>query len=250
MAPHKIQAVVLKALPYRESSYILHLFAQEHGLLHGVAKGVRKSKTGQVYIERGFVIECLAYIRPNRDLHTLGSIQVQEYYPNTRASIERAAVRDAAFELALAAITVAEPHPELFDQFKTFLAAVEGLDEPAVNPFALWKFYGDFCAMTGVGIELDRCAKCGGAVADGRLYLNMAQGGVECARCTMSHHESGTIGPLVRKLLKGEAGEQDLAQTGERRNTGRVTKLLADYCRYHFDLKADFKAVEFLKGLG
>lgn len=237
----------MKVLPYRESSYLLHLFTATHGLLHGVAKGMRKAQKGQQFLERGFRIECMVYVRPNRDLHTLGSIQIHEYYRATRSSLDRSAVRDAAFELALAAITVAEPHPELFGMLVHFLDSIEHLPEEAVNPFALWRFYGEFCSVMGFGIELDRCAKCANAVESGRLYLNMAQGGVECANCSRVRHESGTIGPMVRKLLKGEVSERDLADMQSSANLDRVTRLLADYCRYHFDIRGEFRTVAFLE---
>jgi DNA repair protein RecO (recombination protein O) len=249
MAPTKTRAVVLKVLPYRESSYIVHLFTESHGLLHGIAKGMRKAKAGQSFLERGFLVELLAYVRPQRELHTLGSIQVLEFCPGTRSSLLKSAVRDAAFELVLSAVRVTDPHPELFAFFQEVLLEIERREDRRVYPWTLWAFYYRFAAMLGFALDLDRCARCGRSIGAGKAFVNVGRGALECERCSPSRPEARLLHGAPMRFLRGEESETaedaDLP-AGEKK---RLTRLLADYCRYHFDVRAESKALDFLEGL-
>ncbi len=249
MAPTKTRAVVLKVMPYRETSYIVYLFSESHGLVHGLAKGMRRAKKGQNFIERGFLTELLLYARPHRDLHTLGSIQVLEFYPITRTSLLRTAVRDVAFELILAAITLADPHPELFDFFTRFLGSVEGEAESTVYPFVLWCFYLRFAAILGFALGLDTCIRCGRRIGAQETYMNLAKGGVECRECSRARPQSNAVRPDVLGYLRGNAPQGQVRRAATKGELGRITRLLADHCRYHFDVRNESKALGFLEEL-
>ena len=88
MGAEKTKALILQVLPYRESSCILYLFTEKHGLIHGIAKGIRRKKSKQDLIERGFLVELIVYIRPHRELHTLSSIHVLEFFSAVRIYLQ------------------------------------------------------------------------------------------------------------------------------------------------------------------
>ncbi|MBD3390799.1 MAG: DNA repair protein RecO [Chitinivibrionales bacterium] len=248
MAPTKTRAVVLKVLPYRESSYILHLFTESHGMVHGVARGMRTAR-GQRFLERGFLTELLLYVKAHRDLHTLGSIQVLQFWPATRAALVRSAVRDVAFELVLASIRVTDPHPELFAFFEDLLGDIETRPERAVYPFVLWRFYLQYAAMMGFGLDLERCVQCGTDTAGRVAYVNTTRGGVECDRCARTRAPSNRIEPDTGRLLAGKTGMEGARGRLSGEDAQRITGLLAGHCRYHFDIRAESKALEFLAGV-
>jgi DNA repair protein RecO len=247
MSAVKTQAVVLKTISYGETSSILYLFSESHGLIHGIAKGIRRKAPARQIIERGFIIELLAYVRPHRELHTLGSIQTLAFFPSTRTSLVRCAVRDAAFELVLAAITVADPHPELFDFIKQVLENIESRPESMVFPWLLWRFYIRFAGMMGFAPVFDTCICCGRAVEGEQTYLNAGKGGIECRGCSKSRTEQTSISDGERSFLCGQGKVNERARAITHAEGIRITRLLDSFCRYHFDVRSEPKALEFLE---
>jgi DNA repair protein RecO len=249
MSPVKTTAVVVKVLAYRESSYIAYLFTDTLGLIHGIAKGIRKPSRSQQLLERGFIIECNAYVRPHRELHTLGAVQVREYFGATRTSLVKTALRDATFELVCAAVTVADPHPAFFRFLVRFLAGLEEGKEDDVCPFSLWTFYYRFASMMGVAPDLDKCVYCGGKLEGRRISLCVGDGGFACAECPAGRTAAAAVHSCVREYLGGNVGVGEVRRSTGPAERKRFTRALADFCRYHCDVRSELKALEFLEGL-
>lgn len=246
MGAEKSKALVLKVLPYRESSYILHLFTEKHGLIHGIAKGIRRKKSKQDFLERGFLIELIVYIKPHRELHTVGSLHVLEFFPSVRTSLIKSALRDAAFETVLAAITVSDFHPELHEFFHKFMQYLQRASEKECHPFALWLFYHRFSQHMGFGLDLKRCISCRSELKND-AYMTMSKGGLECGSCKKTTHENLLIPKMVLSFLKhGSPKPEKLRKDLTPQETKKITWLLADYCRYHFDTRKEYKALQFL----
>ena len=250
MAPQKNRAIILKILPYRESSYIVYLFTEAHGLVHSIAKGIRRQKRGINFLERGFLIENMLYVRPNRDLHIMGNVQVLDFFPEIRSSLSKGAVRDTAFETVLSAITVTDPHPELFDFFSSFLETLGTSPEKECVPFALWRFFITFADIMGFKLNTERCARCGRPADDQVSFLNFSKGGIECGGCVKTLSQSARIRPEVLKFLSSPDVEAGLLKSAlSRMEINQTTRALSDYCRYHFDVRGEFKSLDFLEGM-
>jgi DNA repair protein RecO (recombination protein O) len=245
MAAEKNRAIVLRVLPYRESSLIIHLFSESHGLLHGIAKGIRRGK-GAVALERGMLVELVAYVKPHRELHTLGSVAVLEFFPAIRSDLIKTALRDAAFELALRTITLSDPHPEIFDCFGGFLRELETAAHARCFPFALWKFYLSFAALLGFELNSTRCLECGNGFAEGMEgILRPARGGFVCVNCHGGH---GGGGFPARAMVFMNAPDADPPQL-ETADLKRITRGLAAFCAYHFDIRHELLSLGFLDEL-
>jgi DNA repair protein RecO len=245
----KTRAVILQVRPYRESSYLVYLFSEVNGLIHGIAKGVRRKSSSQQFLERGLLVELAVYSKPHRDLHTLGNINVQEFFQDTRVNLVKCSIRDVAFELLISAITVSDPHPEMFEFICRFLEANEGRPEDTVYPWLLWRFYLKFCAMTGFALDVDTCVACGRKIIGEKAFLNAARGGIECQLCSKGRSTAAGISREVREFLGGTGRitqEVRNISEGEKRI---VTRHLDLFCRYHFDIKNEPKALAFLESL-
>lgn len=250
MAPEKTRAIILKILPYRESSYIVYLFTEMHGLVHSIAKGIRRQKRGISFLERGFLIENILYVRPNRDLHIMGNIQVLDFFPDIRSNLPKGAVRDAAFETILSAITVTDPHPELFDFFRKFLEALETSTVKESVPFSLWRFFMTFADMLGFRLNIRKCARCGKPIDDQISFLNFSKGGVECGACVRTVSESVRLRPEILNFLSDPSVEScSIKAALSQKEIKQATRTLSDYCRYHFDVRGEPKALDFLEGM-
>ena len=216
MSAEKTDSVILSVTPYRETSCILRLYTRARGLVHGIAKGARSGKSC-IPLDRGFLLESLVYYRPNRELHTLGSPHVTNFFPAIRSDITKSALRDVALELYLKSITQSEPHPELFELLVSFLAGMEESSEREALFPRLWQFIHHYCLLAGFGIDTD-----GGNGGGGE--------GIDEA--------------VVKAIMDIENGRARRYRGGE---ALRVTELLLLYCRRHFDIRASFNSLEFLR---
>jgi DNA repair protein RecO len=241
MAPQKTQAIILKTLPFQETSYILHLVTQSHGLVHGIAKGVRRAK-GLSFLERGFLVECLLYVKSSRDLHTMGAIQILDFFPGVRGSLLKSTVRDTAFELVMGAVHDSEPHPELYHLLVDWLRGLDGASAGDSYPYALWRFLVDFAHQMGFRLDFSTCIGCNRPIGREVAYLNVRQGGPECAACARQKNDRERVNEDFRRSL---TGENRIEFT--RGESLRLTRLLSYFIRYHCDVRGDLKSVEFLE---
>jgi DNA repair protein RecO (recombination protein O) len=249
MLPVKTRALILRADPYRESSYLASLLTESNGLVRGIAKGLRGKSRFNQFLERGLLVETTVYVKPERDLFTIGAVSVLDFFPSTRSSLVKSGTRDAAFELLLSALKVSDPHPELFAFVLTFLEANETRESDIVYPWLLWRFYVKLSAMMGFALNFFVCARCGRAIEEPVAFLNAARGGVECKDCSGKAKESYGVSKAVREFLGGAGGiGSEVRKIGniEKRN---VTRLLDIFCRFHFEIKQESKALAFLESL-
>jgi DNA repair protein RecO (recombination protein O) len=239
-------------MPYRESSAITTLLSRDHGRLSGIAKGIRRPPSPAVLLERGQIAEAVIYLRPHRELHTLGQVAVTDYFPAIRSSLARLALRDAAFELVLASVIGSEPHPELFDYAVSFLRRLEtAADRPA--PIHLfWSFLAGWSHRMGFKLSLAECVRCGsGAVAAEGGSLSAEQGGLVCRGCSGARNSLSVPGTVAAFLVADEltGGECFPLQDVPAADRIRLTRLFADFFRYHFEVRRELKAVPFLESI-
>ncbi len=249
MTVEKTHAFVLKTLPYRESSGIFHLLTERQGVIHGIAKGIRKKKASVLFPERGFSIETLVYSKPNRELHTLGEIQTIDYFPRIRRNLMKTAIRDAAFETILTSVSPGFPCPDLFSLTREFCGALEREERPVL---LLWRFYMAFSIVMGVGLRIERCAACDRKLSGvGFGFLVNERGGIVCENCISRQDHHTRIPETVLHFLQA----RDVSSIAECpdglscADVRRITRLLAAYCQYHCSACKPLKALDFLDSL-
>jgi DNA repair protein RecO len=250
MASEKTIALVLKTLPFRETSGIFHLLTTNHGLVHGIAKGIRKKKTSASFLERGFLIETVVYIKPHRDLCILGDIHIVDFYPLTRVGLIENALRDAMFEMVLATVSAGHPYPELFLLLKRFLEELEAR-RPRPSARFLWRFYQEFSLIMGFGFDLGKCVVCHKPMAAfSGGYLVVEKGGVTCYNCSAYKKSENFVPRQALDFLdNGISLKNKEMQAFSHNETRRLTRLFASYCQYHCDKHFEHKALLFLDSL-
>ena len=253
MAAEKTRAFVLKVNPYRESSCLCVLLTERFGLVHGVAKGVRRRKSGVPVLERGLCAELLVYMRPHRDLHTLASISVLDYYESIRADLHKIAVRDMAFECIVKTMSCDAPHPDVYLFCSDFLSRLERRAAVECFPTLIWQFFYSFSSLMGFKPDLDTCSRCRRRIAPaGGAFLAMERGVAICESCAQENEKNGSYVPaVVLRSLREEAGMPHAAGCGVMANVEvkRIIRLFAGYCRYHFQNGSDFKSLSFVDSL-
>lgn len=245
MSIQKTSAVILSIMPYRESSAIVTLYTSDYGRISGIAKGIKRRLKYAVPLERGFLVDLLIYNKNNRDLHTLADIQIAQYYPQIRDDLYKTAIRDAAFELLIKSVLLSDSHPELFSLLNKFLEILQITESKERCFFLLWKFYFKVADLLGFAIHLETCRICGQSslIANGG-FLIIESGGLYCTQCASKRPATDTFvnGEVLRSII----GSSSPASINHR-ELMRVTKIAASYCRFHLDIKNEFKTLQFIE---
>lgn len=177
-----VEALVLHAFPYGESSKIARLLTREYGVQSVIAKGaLRRSPwpgLGLQVLSQGIA---RFYWRPHRDLHTLADYDVQIQRPELARDLTRFGAAMALVEVVLR-FAPTGPHAELFAAVVRQLDAIAetpGREVAAQSIAALWSAI----AALGFAPNLRECARDGAALPSGSLVFSVVDGGFLCPRC-------------------------------------------------------------------
>ncbi|MBW3627813.1 MAG: DNA repair protein RecO [Gemmatimonadetes bacterium] len=200
------RAVILQTFPYSDTSKILRLLSEEHGVRSVVAKGAMRPKS-----RFGGVLEPFTegraelFLKEGRDLHTLNGFDLIR----SRQSIGRnlAAFTGASLiaELVLRFGTE-ESHPELFYSVTRALDDIGEADGD--HSWRALAAVWHIVALLGYEPELGACVTCGSLVEeDEATRFDVDAGGIACICC---RPRGRMIGPApradIQAMVRGGAG--------------------------------------------
>jgi DNA repair protein RecO (recombination protein O) len=229
VAPVSTPAVLLRAHAFGETSRILRFYTRDHGLLSVMARGVRtRSGKGTTTLDTFASGELTAYVKAQRDLHTMKDFACTRARPGLGASVLRFAGASAVAELVVVH-TEEDPHPEVFEALEGSLDALEEVGEdlvPAACLSGAWRVVGAF----GFAPELDVCIRCGALLGPEEMgRFDLAAGGAVCQACGDAA-QGPRVGPGAREQLRALArGALDVPVT----HPARHLALLSDFVAFH-----------------
>jgi DNA repair protein RecO (recombination protein O) len=163
------------------SSKLVSLITERHGLVKAVAKGARRptSRFGAA-LEPITYIQCMYYYRDNRELQTLTSTDIIEPFMRLKADLTMLSVASAIVEIAQAHTAAEDPGAG------TFALVVESLNDldtahPEDAEKHLWRFVLRLLGAAGYRPSLDRCLCCGKQPRETSVFFSFADGGFICS---------------------------------------------------------------------
>lgn len=238
-------AVLLRVIPYRETSQILWFFTETHGRMNVIAKGTRRSRSGLAGALQLFSRGTLtAHVRGNRDLQTFGDFDLDRSGAPIGSSVFKYAGALVLAEIVLRH-TGEAPSEDLFARIDGALAWIADAPEEEVVGRTLARAWGLVDAL-GYRPYLDRCPSCGVELNDDEMgRLDYIAGGVLCERCG-AESEGPRLGPGARaqltELLTGGVPE-NLSHLGAH------LQLLHDFVLVHLGSDRPLESVAFLRKL-
>jgi DNA repair protein RecO (recombination protein O) len=236
-----VEATILQAFPYSETSKILRLLTAGHGVQSVIAKGARRARS-----RFGGVLEPFTdgtatfYLKENRDLHTLREFELD----HPRQPLGRDLVRFGAASL-LAEIVLRtsseQEAPELFHRVRAALSDLERVPAEQVEPVALAHAWAIIAAL-GFAPALERCVHCAGRLPGGDLFFDYGAGGFLCGRCG-GGGGGGRVVPAEARtdLLALVAGEVVALD-----RTAAHWQLLSRFLVYHLVDAGSLRSLDFL----
>lgn len=226
------QAIVLHAFDYLETSRVLRLITREAGVQSVIAKGARRTRgrigTGVDLFAEG---EAQIYIKPTRDLHTLGAFDVTSSRSGLALEMSRFTAASALAELTLR-IAGDETNVAMFDGLSATLDAIALASGDAVVERALagaWRIVAD----AGFSPELDNCAACHTPLPiDAVVAFSHPAGGALCDSCARRAVAARRLPPDARDILRvWQAGSTEMRLSAL--DARAHQRLLREFIREH-----------------
>lgn len=187
-------AFVLHAYAYRETSLIVEAFTPAYGRVAMVARGAKRPRSETRGLLQAFQPLTLSWAGSG-ELKTLLKAEWRGGFPLPGGS----ALLCGFYlnELLLKLLAREDPHPLLFDEYASALAALAGEPLAAAQASVLRRFEVRLLAETGYALQLTRDVESGAGIdPEGRYHYAFDSGPRRVAPNVV--RESGARGPLVR----------------------------------------------------
>ncbi|MDO4910429.1 MAG: DNA repair protein RecO [Corynebacterium sp.] len=224
------KSLVVRAYDYQEAHQILVFLTKEHGVIRGVAKGVRR--TGSRFGARlsPFILLDLHYYPGRNDLGTVAGAEVSEYFAS--AFIENYEKYTAGTSvLEVATRMIVEPEPEIFDLTVATLREIAECATAIEIMQSLDRFLLKIVDISGWTPQLFDCAQCG--KPGPHSYFNPALGGAVCFDCRQKGQR--TINPDTLRYIWWLQHDKNMAQWDGEDVSTEAHEQLTMYVQWHLE---------------
>jgi len=203
------EALVLRRLPFGESSQIAEFLTRDAGRVSVIAKGVfrpRARKGGGLDL----LDRCLltwSQRRGSRSLPQLVERKVLDHHPGLRRREDLLRAGGWLVELLRGVAPEGQPVRGLFDLSVAYLEALDAVPPPAALPAIVFALQGGILRLAGFEPVLDRCVVCERRPQGHRLLrCDPGQGGIVCSGCRDGQGESFLLSTRAVQALQALAG--------------------------------------------
>ena len=179
-------AIVLKRIPYSDTSLICRLFTKDRGKVTILAKGVWKPKqsTGAL-LEPISHIHIQYYHKNSRDIQILKDAGFIQHYSALRNSLNRIILGLAIVEMIDKSTQDSNPHPVLYRLIWRVLKKLNSEDQNYWGVFAFFLYH--LSLRLGFMPNLSNCNKCNSKMLKGGI--DTSTGELVCSGC-FAHNEN------------------------------------------------------------
>lgn len=233
-------AIVLQCFPYGDTSRIVRLLTRDAGVHSAIAKGAARPRSRYVVLEPFAEGVASLYIKPTRELQTLGGFDLTR----TRQSLGRDLLRFGGASL-LAELVLRtgseEPTEGLYDAVAQGLDRLQAAEECNVE-VAVLAVTWHVVSLLGFVPELEACILCGTDIPDaGEVTFDYSAGGLRCGTCAAglpgrripTHARSA-----LRAFIRGDAADVGVTEGHWR--------LLTRFLEHHLLEGTPLRSLQFL----
>ena len=206
MSAEKTIAIVLRVVPFSETSSVVTLMTRDFGKVGALAKGARRPK-GPFESALDLLALCrIVFLRKSSGgLDLLTEAKLERRFRPAAGDLSSLYAGYYVAELLSKLTDEHDPHPELFDAAdRALLELSQGGGVAAL----VLRFELTALRLLGHLPSLDRCVQCGRKVeAAGRMRFGHLAGGVLCERCRVGQRRVAVVHAAVIKAMIHYAAE-------------------------------------------
>ena len=206
MAVYRSKGIVLRSIRYGEADRILDLYTLDAGLISGIAKGIRRTKSRfGARLEPLSCVDFQAY--SGRSLDTVTQAEVLRSFHNVRENLARFEAAGGMVRAVRAFAGGGEPDRRVFN---LLYHGLDSLETRNAGFTAIEAAFGlKLSVLAGYAPQLDVCLNCEAPPdSAGPPYFAPDLGGVLCADCRAASGDSFPLAPAVLDRLAALAESQ------------------------------------------
>ena len=241
------QAVVLKAVKFKENDIILTLFTRNHGKISAIARGAQRPKsklmaTSQVFSYNNYVL------KKQNDMYVVYQSESIKSFYNIARDFDAFSYASFIMKLVEVALVEGQTSSRLFVMLvRTLFIYSEGVSDAK---FILDAFILKFLDYTGFRPNVESCTHCHG-LEYSRAVFSIQDGGIVCEKCKPDLENYLKIDQTTIRLMQYIL-KNDIIDI----NKAEVSKILVDelffllkkYLINYFEY-INFKSIDVLKSL-
>ncbi len=230
-------ALVLRHVNYRDADRIVTLFTRDHGLIAGIARGIRRSvKRFGGRLDLFTLVEVT--FRTGRGLHHLESATLLDAHMGIRSDLLRIAWAAYLSEMVEKLFGEEQAHEAAFATLLSAMKFLSGAPDP--DEGALRTVELALLMEAGYRPELDACVVCRRPVREGgRFRFVVTRGGCVCGRCPGGEgglEVSETLCTVMSRAVESlEGGLEPLRLPGA--SLQQLRALLGAFESYHLGVR-------------
>lgn len=217
MATEQTEAIVLRVIPWSETSLIVHLYSRDFGKLSVLAKGARRPKSPFEAALDLLSICRVVFIGKSSDaLDILTEAKLQRRYRAGERDLLRLYAGYYVAELLDRLTDQGDKQPEIYELATATLAGLAQADSQVAGLVLRWEL--QMLRLTGHLPSWDRCGHCGQAVVQTRgqspgegaaeCVFGVLAGGVLCSACQRGARQMIRLPQSARAELEYFSGSQ------------------------------------------
>ena len=185
MYSEKSEAIVIRAVPWSETSFIVTLFSKDFGKVSAVAKGARRLRSPFESSLDLLAKSQIVFIQKNNE--TLDILTEAKLIRRFRSSQISLLPLYCGYYVAELLLALTEDHQKLGELFELADQTLQDLDAQKSPAELILRFEMQLLKMLGHLPTFHLCASCGNPVQSERngpgALLGIAAGGILCALC-------------------------------------------------------------------
>lgn len=195
-------AINLKSYNLSESDKIIVMYSRDKGLIRGVAKGVKKPKS-KLGARMDLLVANKLMLYKGKNLDTICQAEALNTFNRIRQNMDK--IFYSLYISEVVANFGVEDDPcsnEVFDLLYKALEHIASSSDKIEILIAVLKFQMKMMVLSGFGVELNSCLKCGCALGEDSMYFSSTLGGVICKDCNETYGIPVIMHYKLRDFLK------------------------------------------------
>ncbi len=194
-------AINLKSYSISEADKIILMYSQDKGLIRGVAKGIKKTKSKLGGRMELLVANKMMLVK-GRNLDTICQAEALNTFFNLRSDMNKLFYAMYCSEIISNFGIENDPNSkEIYNLFYTFLDKLSQSKTKEEIMLCVLRFQLKIMEITGYSIELQDCVKCLKTPNEEEIYFSTEQGGILCKECAREVYKKIKIPHKIKEFL-------------------------------------------------